>query len=227
MSGATETATVDVLEWSLIRARGSEAVTFLQGQLTQDVEFLGDEQRWSLLLRPDSVVVTSVLVGGADGGMDLVVPSALVADAVARLRRFLLRVDCVLDVVGSVVGPFATTADLVAARWPGENEFARELTPHSFGADVVATSISFTKGCYTGQELVGRLDSRGAKVPWRLVRATGRTPGEIDAVLRSRGPDGPQGVTTVVPGTQGVTALGVAHRTLADGETSAVRVETT
>ncbi len=28
--------------------------------------------------------------------------------------------------------------------------------------------MSFTKGCYTGQELVARLDSRGNKVPRRL-----------------------------------------------------------
>ncbi len=226
MSGPPEHPTVDTLEWSLIRGRGSQAVGFLQGQLSQDVESLGDEQRWSLLLRPDSVVVTSLLARTADGGLDLVVPSGRVDDALARLRRFLLRVDCVLDVVESVEGPFATTADLVAARWPGENEFARELTPHSFGADVVAATISFTKGCYTGQELVGRLDSRGAKVPWRLVRATGPTPGAIDAVLRSRGPEGPRGVTTAVPATGGVVALGVAHRTLVDGETSDVRIDT-
>ncbi len=35
--------------------------------------------------------------------------------------------------------------------------------------------MSFTKGCYTGQELVARLDSRGSNVPRRiqLVRGEG------------------------------------------------------
>jgi len=33
--------------------------------------------------------------------------------------------------------------------------------------------VSFTKGCFTGQELVGRLDARGSSVPWRMVRASG------------------------------------------------------
>jgi len=28
--------------------------------------------------------------------------------------------------------------------------------------------VSFTKGCYTGQELVARLDVRGGNVAWRL-----------------------------------------------------------
>jgi folate-binding Fe-S cluster repair protein YgfZ len=39
--------------------------------------------------------------------------------------------------------------------------------------------VSFTKGCYTGQELVARIDSRGGNVPRRLrglVLATTATP---------------------------------------------------
>ncbi|MDG2427214.1 MAG: hypothetical protein P8M16_02200 [Acidimicrobiales bacterium] len=39
---------------------------------------------------------------------------------------------------------------------------------------VVNRSVSFTKGCYTGQELVARIDSRGAGTPTRIVRAVGR-----------------------------------------------------
>lgn len=35
-------------------------------------------------------------------------------------------------------------------------------------AGLVEASVSFTKGCYTGQELVARLDSRGNRVPRRL-----------------------------------------------------------
>jgi folate-binding protein YgfZ len=35
-------------------------------------------------------------------------------------------------------------------------------------AGIVEASVSFTKGCYTGQELVARIDSRGSNVPRRL-----------------------------------------------------------
>jgi len=35
-------------------------------------------------------------------------------------------------------------------------------------AGLVSASVSFTKGCYTGQELVARIDSRGSNVPRRL-----------------------------------------------------------
>jgi folate-binding Fe-S cluster repair protein YgfZ len=34
---------------------------------------------------------------------------------------------------------------------------------------VIDASVSFTKGCYTGQELVARVDSRGGNVPRRLM----------------------------------------------------------
>ena len=37
-------------------------------------------------------------------------------------------------------------------------------------AGVVDISVSFTKGCYTGQELVARVDSRGNRTPRKLRR---------------------------------------------------------
>ncbi len=37
-----------------------------------------------------------------------------------------------------------------------------------FEAGIVEATTSFTKGCYTGQELVARLEARGANVPRRL-----------------------------------------------------------
>ena len=34
---------------------------------------------------------------------------------------------------------------------------------------VVQEAVSFSKGCYPGQELVERMDSRGSRAPWHLV----------------------------------------------------------
>ena len=50
-----------------------------------------------------------------------------------------------------------------------------ELTDKTIAAEagLVDRSVSFTKGCYTGQELVARLDSRGNNVPRRLVGVLG------------------------------------------------------
>jgi folate-binding protein YgfZ len=68
----------------------------------------------------------------------------------------------------------------VEAGWPA---MGTELTPDTIPAEsgVVCEAASFTKGCYTGQELVARIDSRGGHVPHllrhvRLSRAA--TPGD-------------------------------------------------
>jgi folate-binding protein YgfZ len=50
-----------------------------------------------------------------------------------------------------------------------------ELTDRTIAAEafLVPRTVSFTKGCYTGQELVARLDARGSKVARRLVGVVG------------------------------------------------------
>jgi folate-binding protein YgfZ len=52
----------------------------------------------------------------------------------------------------------------------GVPAMGRELTDSTIPAEagVVERSVSFTKGCFTGQELVARIDSRGGNVPRHL-----------------------------------------------------------
>ena len=202
------------LAWSVIAARGEETLTFLQGQLSQDLSAIGDAGAWSLVLAPDSVVIAVCFVQLREGGFDLVVAREDAEATLARLRRFLLRTKCSLEIREVDAGPFATVADQINASWPGAKEVARALTPHTFGRRFVDETISFTKGCFTGQELVGRLDARGSSVPWRLVRVEGPSEEAINEYLRSKGPDGPQGVTSAVERDGRIFGLGVAHRTL-------------
>jgi folate-binding Fe-S cluster repair protein YgfZ len=218
MSNVTDSETT-TLEWSVIEARGDEAETFLQGQLSQDLTSLDEGGTWTLVLAPDSVVVTAALAVPRQGGIDLVVPRQLAETTAARLRRFLLRTKCTLVVRDADAGPYATVDELIDARWPGANEFARSLTPHSFGRHFVDATISFQKGCFTGQELVGRLDARGSSVPWRFVRATGPSVAVLDDILTSKGPEGPKGLSSWRERAGLVEGLGVAHRTLIGSET--------
>ena len=213
----TTSAPVDAPpHWSHIIATGPDAESFLQGQLSQDLSDLPVEGRWALLLAPDSVVITSAFVTPCTDGFVLCVPRELGEVALTRLRRFLLRTKCTLELVDVVEGPLATNAEQIRAGVPGPAEFALALTPHSFGSSFVATTISFTKGCFTGQELVGRLDARGSSVTWRLVRASGPSLERVNEVLSSKGPAGPQGLTTAMHSGDGVLGLGMAHRTLLD-----------
>ncbi|HEX7133503.1 MAG TPA: hypothetical protein VF228_13075 [Iamia sp.] len=54
----------------------------------------------------------------------------------------------------------------------GVPRMGAEITPDTIPAElgqwVIDASVSFTKGCYTGQELVARIDSRGGNVPRHL-----------------------------------------------------------
>ncbi len=63
-----------------------------------------------------------------------------------------------------------------------------ELTGKTIAAEagLVERTVSFTKGCYTGQELVARIDSRGSNVARRLVGIVG--------------PTGPPGRAVLAPG---------------------------
>ena len=196
--------------------RGPQSESFLQGQLSQDLATIDASGGWSLILRPDGVVITSCFVRRDSDGFELTLPRALAEIALARLRQFHLRVDCTMALSDALDGPFETTAELVEAGWPGVAELAAHLAPQSYGEAFVRTSVSFTKGCFTGQELVGRLDARGSSVPWRLVRAKGPSAQVIDAALRSKGPAGPQGVTTAISDDRGAIALGFVHRSLLD-----------
>ena len=71
------------------------------------------------------------------------------------------------------VGPEALNAVRVEAGWPAMGaELGPDLDPLVIPAEagpwLVDASVSFTKGCYTGQELVARVDSRGSNTPRHL-----------------------------------------------------------
>ena len=88
------------------------------------------------------------------------------------------------DVDASAVGasiPHARAADLaqleevrVESGWPamGREIVSGETLVAATG--VVAEAVSFSKGCYPGQELVERMDSRGSSAPRTLRRITRR-----------------------------------------------------
>lgn len=85
-------------------------------------------------------------------------------------------------------------------------------------AAVVDVSTDFTKGCYVGQELVARVDSRGSNTPTKLVRLSAETsdvvaPGsslQVDGVDAGR-------VTSAVSSGRRLQALAYLKRSVVDG----------
>lgn len=209
-----------------LQVTGRDAVTFLHGQVSADVTALGvGESTWSLLLGPRGKLDAWVRLTRTDDDEVLVDVDAGWGEAtLARLRRFLLRVDVSLRTVqfgwlalrgprsgdlaavlagarganravavdwrglagvdiavpvGSVVDTGGSVevhdGDLlevlrVEQGWPAMgHELTGATIPAEIGRWFVDASVSFTKGCYTGQELVARIDSRGSETPRRLL----------------------------------------------------------
>lgn len=93
----------------------------------------------------------------------------------------------------------------------------RELTGATIPAEagVVDRTVSFTKGCYTGQELVARIDSRGGNVARHLRGlvidgSDGPVPGA--AIVVEGAPAGEVTSAAFSPGFGAWVALGYVHR---------------
>lgn len=210
------------VERDVLRVSGPEAITYLQGQLSQDVAGLAlGRSAWSFLLQPQGKVDAWLRVTRTgDDAVVLDVDGGFGERVKARLERFKLRTKFDIGVLAwaciAVRGTGApeVTVDAVelpaAAGWPGVDgvdllgpadtmalalpagveeldgaaweavriehgvpRMGAELTdstiPAEAGRWVIDESVSFSKGCYTGQELVARIDSRGGNVPRRVL----------------------------------------------------------
>ena len=111
----------------------------------------------------------------------------------------------------------------------GVPAMGRELTertiPAEAGQDLIARAVSFTKGCFTGQELVARIDSRGGRVP-RLLRGVVIEPGALPPAGATVEVDGAVvgALTSVAPSPLGgAVALGYVKRDVAPPADGAIR----
>jgi len=89
------------------------------------------------------------------GGVDLLGPAVAVPDGVHQSGTEAfesVRIECGWPAMG---------AEFLASGEPS-------VIPAEAGAWLVDASASFTKGCYTGQELVARVESRGSNTPRHL-----------------------------------------------------------
>jgi tRNA-modifying protein YgfZ len=260
-----------LVERDFLRVFGADALSYLQGQCSQDLDRLtvGDSTD-ALVLEPQGKL--DALVRITRTGED-----SLVMDLAggygkalkARLERFKLRVKAEIELLAwrcvSLRGPLATSvtspgsapaAELfVAYSWNGIEgvdllgadpqvpSAARLCSPEALEAlrieagipamgfeldertipaeaDLLERCVSFTKGCYTGQELVARLEARGNRVARRLrgVVFDRSVPGEVaPRVVGAEVTVGDKRVGAITsaswsPALRAVAALGYLHR---------------
>lgn len=131
-----------------------------------------------------------------------------------------------VDLLGPLVDPPFGQAVLGESEWEhhrirvGIPAMGSELDEGTIPAatGVVGRSVSFTKGCYVGQELVARIDSRSAATPTRLVRVVGSFDGDTRSprVSSNLEIEGTQigRLTSVAVGDSGFVALAYVKRSV-------------
>jgi tRNA-modifying protein YgfZ len=163
------------MQRDVVSVVGADARSYLQGQLSQDMAEVDREgSAWSWLLQPDGKVTALLrVVRESDEHFNLEVDIGYGEAVVARLKRFLLRVKVELSLSTVEVDDAEPTRTRIERRWPAMGTELDESTiPNAAGIN--DRTVSFKKGCYTGQELVARVDSRGNNTPTslHLVRAS-------------------------------------------------------
>lgn len=205
---------VRLFDWGVIRARGADAQSFLQGQLTQDLASLppGQARLAGYCSAKGRLLASFVAWRGTGDEWMLACSADLLAATLKRLSMFVLRAKVMLDdastelplhgLVGRAVPDLAVwscrtepTRSLI--RLPDAMGLARALCagalpaglpemPHALWLGLEARSgvariteatrelfvpqmvnfdavggLSFSKGCYPGQEVVARSHYRG------------------------------------------------------------------
>ncbi len=205
----------------VLAVSGADRLSFLQGQLTQDVASARSDHTvmagWAdakgRLLFAGHLFSTEI---ATEDALALLVPAELAEALLQRLRMYVLRAKVqtmLLDL--TVIGLIGTPAPVVAGQLVqilGEkqrhlllgpatetqqyrtdasprsdwqladigagiptilSETTGEFVPHMVNLDL-QDGISFTKGCYTGQEIVARMQYLG-RVKRRMLRFSGAT----------------------------------------------------
>lgn len=158
-----------------ITVTGKDAVQFLQGQLTQDINLLTKTgQLPAAWCNPKGRVVATLRLIKVNASIGLLVPSNLHDALLKRLQMYRLRSDVEFvtncDDWKELVEPNdVDPKKLILAGIPTiDASNSEKFTPHMLNLDKLG-AISFTKGCYTGQEVVARTENLG-KSKRRLMR---------------------------------------------------------
>jgi len=210
----------------VVTVTGPDARRYLHSQIAQDVESLAvGDGLWTLVLAPNGRVdVLARIQCESEERFELDTEAGFGDELAQRLSRFKIRVKAEIateprDLAGAHrvgwwgTGEWTVGADYetarVAAGWPamGSEIVPGERIPAEVG--VVNASVSFTKGCYPGQELVERMDSRGSQAPNQLrILTVGDDAKPGDPIVDQQG-EQPVGVLTSVAGGR---ALGYVKR---------------
>jgi folate-binding protein YgfZ len=231
----------------VLAVSGADRASWLQGLLTNDVEALGEgESCYAAYLTPQGRMISDMYVLAERDRILLDVPAPLVASLSERLDGLIFAEDVAVTdesaslFVWSIVGS-GITETISASRPAGLPEIDLDTfeviriergvprflvdmdeTTIPLEAGIEDRAISFTKGCYVGQEIIVRVTHRGGgRVAKRLVRwHGGDEPGVVpmrDAKMFAGDREAGR-VTSAAfsPGLNRIVGLGYLHRDFAE-----------
>jgi tRNA-modifying protein YgfZ len=220
----------------LLHFHGSEARKFLQGQLSNDMSLLSAER---IMLagfhNPQGRVLALLrLVAPAADQVIALLPSELAEPTMMALRRYVLRAKLTishessaeaiaalatqLPVIAPVVAPAARALAIASGLAQVYGATSGVFVAQMLNLDCI-DAVSFSKGCYTGQEIIARAHYRG-RMKRRMQRfeteraallapgqgvtlSDGRAAQIVDAVVRTDGRSEFLAVTALVSDSSG------------------------
>lgn len=155
-----------------VTVSGPDALTYLQSQIAQEIRDLAvGAARWTFVLDPTGKIEVLARIQRTGDDVFVLDTDAGFGDTLlARIDRFKIRVDADtrLDPATNDSPDLEHELARIAAGWP---RMGTEIEPGSTipaTTGIVVLAVDFQKGCYPGQELVERMDSRGADAPRSL-----------------------------------------------------------
>jgi tRNA-modifying protein YgfZ len=228
MTSFTASASGRLSHLGILRFSGPDALTFLQGQISNDTTRLADgSSLFAAYSSPQGRVLALIYLLPHSSGIAAIVPRELLASTMDRLKKFVLRAKVKIEdagddlsvagyygeaalrnlglpipdapgryvehngigiaavgteqrywVIGPAAAPAAPAAEQVERDWRLADIHAGlpqvySSTSEAFVAQMLnldlLDGISFTKGCYTGQEIIARTQHLG-RIKRRLFR---------------------------------------------------------
>ncbi len=164
---------------SFILVTGDDRISFLQGLLTNDIAKLNDNKiQFTAMLSPQGKILHDMLLVSVDNAILLDTQSAFAETLLKRLMLYKLRAKVAFEPLTPEAAtalaptplpdprhpeltPYSPLPDRLTPLTLGIPELGRDFMPEEVvlldaGYDLLH-AVSFTKGCYVGQEVTARM----------------------------------------------------------------------
>jgi folate-binding protein YgfZ len=219
----------------MVVVEGPQAISFLDGLLSQDLSKLHPTHPIrSFLLAPQGKLRALLWITGEGERVEVVADAGWGKKVADDLAHYKIRVKATIaepipvttvvgpDLAYTFLRPGSEATELSFDEW---NAIRIEAGEPVMGIDVddntipqetglVDKAVSFSKGCFLGQELVARLDSRNGRVNRHLRRVQLEKLPTVPAAVADNGGF----ITSAAVTANGATGLGLLHRRINPGD---------